>query len=54
MSGFAECGVRILMAKGVVSLLGSEVLFYIEPFAWLGALLFIMIPYYIYRKKLLA
>ena len=54
VSGFAECGVRILMAKGVVSLLGSEVLFYIEPFAWLGALLFIMIPYYIYRKKLLA
>ena len=48
VSGFAECGVRILMAKGVVSLLGSEVLFYIEPFAWLGALLFIMIPYYIY------
>lgn len=54
VSGFAECGVRILMAKRVVSLLGSEVLFYIEPFAWLGALLFIMIPYYIYRKKLLA
>lgn len=54
VSGFAECGVRILMAKGVVSLLGSEVLFYIEPFAWLSALLFIMIPYYIYRKKLLA
>ena len=54
VSGVAECGVRILMAKGVVSLLGSEVLFYIEPFAWLGALLFIMIPYYIYRKKLLA
>lgn len=54
VSGFAECGVRILMAKGVVSLLGSEVLFYIEPFAWLGALLFIMIPYNIYRKKLLA
>lgn len=53
VSGFAECGVRIVMAKAVVFLLGSNVLFYIEPFAWLGALLFIMVPYYIYRKKLL-
>lgn len=53
ISGFAECGVRILMAKVLVSLLGSNVLYYIEPFAWMGALLFIMIPYYIYRKKLL-
>ena len=53
VSGFAECGVRILMAKVVVSLLGSSVLYYIEPFAWVGALLFIMVPYYIYRKKLL-
>lgn len=41
------------MAKVLVSLLGSNVLYYIEPFAWVGALLFIMIPYYIYRKKLL-
>lgn len=54
VSGFAECGVRVLMAKVVVSLLGSDVLYYIEPFAWVGALLFIMVPYYIYRKKLLA
>ena len=54
VSGFAECGVRVLMAKVVVSLLGSNVLYYIEPFAWVGALLFIMVPYYIYRKKLLA
>ena len=54
VSGFAECGVRMLMAKVVVSWLGSGVLFYIEPFAWLGALLFIMVPYYIYRKKLLS
>lgn len=53
ISGFAECGVRILMAKVLVSLLGSNILYYIEPFAWVGALLFIMIPYYIYRKKLL-
>ena len=53
ISGFAECGVRILMAKVLVSLLGSNVLYYIEPFAWVGALLFNMIPYYIYRKKLL-
>ena len=54
ISGFAECGVRVVMAKVIVALLGTEVLFFIEPTAWLGALLFIMIPYYHYQRKLLS
>lgn len=54
ISGFAECGVRVIMAKAVVSWLGTEILFYIEPAAWLGALLFVMLPYYHYQKKLLS
>lgn len=53
ISGFAECAVRILMSKGIVLVLGTEVLYFAEPAAWLGALLFIMIPYYFYQKKLL-
>ena len=54
ISGFAECGIRVVMAKAVVSWIGTEVLFYIEPAAWLGALLAIMIPYYYYQRKLLS
>ncbi len=54
ISGFAECAVRIFMSKGVVLLLGTGVLYFVEPVAWLGALLFIMIPFYFYRKKLLS
>lgn len=54
ISGFAECGTRILMAKGIVLLLGVETLYYVEPAAWLGALAFIAAPYYYYQKKLLS
>lgn len=54
ISGLAECGFRLAMAKGVVLLLGIETLYFVEPVAWVGGLLFIMVPYYIYRKKLLA
>lgn len=54
ISGFAECGVRILMAKVIVLLLGMGTLYFVEPAAWLGALIFIAVPYYIYRKKLLS
>lgn len=53
ISGFAECTFRILMAKGIVLLLGAGTLFFVEPVAWIGSLTFIMIPYYCYRKKLL-
>ena len=51
ISGFAECGIRILMAKLFIIYFGRNTLFFIEPFAWIAALLFVMVPYYICRKK---
>lgn len=54
ISGFAECCVRILTSKGIVLLLGTRILYFVEPAAWLGGLLFIMIPYYAYQKKILS
>ena len=53
VSGFAEFIVRVFMGKIVVMWIGVETLFFIEPAAWLGALLFVMIPYYSLRNKLL-
>lgn len=53
ISGFAECGFRIVMAKGIVLLLGTGTLYFVEPAAWLGALVFIMFPYFCFQKKLL-
>lgn len=52
-SGFAESAARIFMAKAVVALLGTQALFFAEPVAWLGALLFTMIPYYFYQRRIL-
>lgn len=54
ISGFAECAVRILVSKGAVLVLGTGVLYFVEPAAWVGALLFIMIPFYCYQNKLLS
>ena len=54
ISGFAECAFRILMTKGIVLLFGTETLYFVEPVAWIGALIFIMAPFYSYRKKLLS
>lgn len=51
ISGFAESGIRIVMAKLFITWLGTEVLFFIEPFAWIAAWLFVMVPYYICRNK---
>lgn len=53
ISGFGESAVRILMAKLIIVYLGGGVLFFIEPFSWLAALLFVMVPYYFCRRKLL-
>lgn len=53
ISGFAECAVRILVSKGAVLVLGTGVLYFVEPASWVSALLFIMIPFYCCRKKLL-
>lgn len=54
ISGIAEFLVRVFMGKIVVQWLGTNTLFFIEPAAWLGALIFVMFPYYILRDKLLS
>ena len=53
VSGFGEFFMRVFMSKIVVLYLGTEVLFYVEPFAWLGGLVFVFVPYYILRNKIL-
>lgn len=53
ISGLAESVIRILMAKVIVLVLGTGALYFEEPTAWVGALLFIMVPYYHCQKKLL-
>ena len=51
ISGIAEALVRVILAKLFFSWLGTEVLFYIEPLAWLAAWLFVLVPYYYYQKR---
>ena len=53
VSGAAECVARIVTAICLVNLCGRELLFYTEPAAWIAALIFSVIPYYCYQKKLL-
>jgi len=53
ISGIAEAIVRVIMAKGIFLVLGTPVLFFIEPFAWITAWLFVLVPYYVYEKRLL-
>ena len=53
ISGFAEFVVRVFMGKAVFAWLGVEVLYFVEPAAWISALLFVIIPYYLLRDKLL-
>ena len=52
ISGIGEFFVRAGMAKVVILFFGKETLFYAEPFAWLAALLFVMIPFFIKQKTL--
>lgn len=54
ISGIAECGCRVFMAKVMIHAWGSDALFISEPVAWLGALLCVFIPYFYYRKSLLS
>lgn len=53
VSGCAELVVRVGMGKIVYLYTGAEVLYWVEPAAWIGALLFVMIPYYFKQKSLL-
>lgn len=54
ISGFAEFAARVLMAKAVFLLFGQETLFYIEPVAWVMALLFVMVPCFPHMKRKLS
>ncbi|MBR3847795.1 MAG: MATE family efflux transporter [Oscillospiraceae bacterium] len=53
ISGMIECVIRVGMGWLVAAGLSAEILYYIEPSAWLGALLFVAIPYYIVKKDYL-
>lgn len=52
LSGVAEFAARVVMSKMVISWMGSDALFVAEPVAWLAALLFVLIPYFFYRRRL--
>ena len=53
ISGFAESASRALMATVAVALVGTEAIFYAEPTAWVFALLFVLVPYYLIQRKVL-
>lgn len=53
ISGFTECGARVLVAKGLFAWFGQESLYFAEPAAWLGSLVFIMGAYYVLRNRYL-
>jgi len=53
ISGFTEFGGRVLIAKVFFPIFGAESLFFAEPAAWLGSLLFIMASYYVLRGRYL-
>ena len=53
VSGIAEAASRVVMAKLFFDLAGVEIMFCIEPVAWLMAWLFVLLPYYYYQRKLL-
>lgn len=51
ISGFTECAARVLVAKGLYAWIGQKSLYFAEPIAWLGSLVFIMGAYYAIRSK---
>ena len=53
ISGFTESLVRALMGTVAVALVSTEAIFYAEPAAWVFALLFVLVPYYLVRRKVL-
>lgn len=54
LSGIAEFFARVIMSKWVIDFMGSDALLVAEPVAWLAALIFVLIPYFFYRKRLSA
>lgn len=54
VSGFGEAAARIFVTKAVFVWCGKTALFLVEPAAWTAALVFVMIPYYICRSRLMS
>lgn len=54
VSGIAEAAIRVVIAKAFYPIFGVESLFFIEPFAWVMAWVFVLVPYYFYQRKLLS
>lgn len=54
LSGSMEFVVRVIMAKVIINIMGSNALFVAEPLAWLGSLIPLMIPYFFYSRKRLS
>lgn len=53
ISGFSEFCVRVFMGKVLIMMFGVETLFFIEPAAWLAALVTVIFPYYYHEKRFL-
>lgn len=53
VSGIAEAVSRVVMAKFMFPFVGVEIMFYIEPVAWLMAWIFVLVPFYFYQRRLL-
>ena len=51
VSGIMEAVSRVVMAKLLFDAVGVEIMFYIEPVAWLMAWLLVLFPYYYYQRK---
>ena len=51
ISGFTECAARVLVAKGLAVWVGVESLYFAEPAAWIGSLMYIMASYYVLRNR---
>ena len=51
VSGIMEAVSRVVMAKLLFDAAGVEIMFYIEPVAWLMAWLLVLFPYYYYQRK---
>jgi len=51
ISGISEFFIRVIMGKVLVLYMGIDLLYYVEPVAWIGALVFVMLPYMCYYKK---
>ena len=51
ISGIAETGTRILVALWGVRAFGVDVLFFVEPSAWITAVVFNAVPYYCKRLE---